>query len=336
MSSMRALVLEAKGIENFRLQNIPIPKPNENQVLVKVLATSVNPVDWKMASIGFFIPGYPIVLGCDVCGQVVEVGRNVHNVKLGDVIYAFNSLGSNVGGTFAEYSIVEGVGAHLKPPQITNEQAAALPVATLTAYLGLFFPGYLGLRENGPTSNEDNERTVLVWGATSAVGNCAVQLLVGAGYKVIATCSANNSDYVLSLGAERVFDYKDPNVIQQIKDHTHNRLKYVFDAVDDKKAFQVMPHDIDSIYASTNANPSNKQGLPEKTRYAGVSFGELYKNPEQLNFVMSRGPQFVHRLLNENKFKPLNLEMFEGIDRLLDAINRQKQGVSGVKVVVKI
>ena len=197
---MKAIVYhEFGGPLVLRLEEIDKPVPKDNQILVKVRALSVNPLDWhfmegvpyiaRPLAMGFFKPTVT-QLGVDYAGTVEAVGKDVTEFKPGDDVYG------NKFGAFAEYVVATTKAMALKPPDITFEQAASLPVAALTALQALRDSGKL---EAG--------QKVLINGASGGVGTFAVQIAKAFGAEVTGVCSGRNVDLVRSLGADRVIDY---------------------------------------------------------------------------------------------------------------------------------
>jgi len=157
------------------------PIPSDHEVLIKVHAASVNPLDWRMKS------QRP---GVDVAGQVEGVGRSVTRFKPGDAVFG------TCKGAFAEYACASESTLVLKPDNVTFEQAASVPVAALTALQGLRDKGHLELGQK-----------VLINGAAGGIGTFAVQIAKSFGADVTGVCSTKNVDMVRSLGADRVIDY---------------------------------------------------------------------------------------------------------------------------------
>ena len=177
----------------------PKPKAKPYEVLIEVHATSVNPSDWKIIPFLKLLPGIkgpfrPVILGQDVSGVVVEVGRFVKNFKKGDSVYSFNFT---LGGAYAEYiAIASSMVAH-KPSNMTYEEAAAVPEAALTAWQALL---KLAKMKSGDQ--------VLVIGASGGVGSYGVQIAKALGASVAGVCSTTNIELVKNLGADQVIDYK--------------------------------------------------------------------------------------------------------------------------------
>jgi NADPH:quinone reductase-like Zn-dependent oxidoreductase len=200
---MKAFIYERYGPpETLRMVEVDKPTPNTDAVLVKVLAASVNAADWHVmrgkplfsrATLGLLRPRHKI-LGVDVAGQVEAVGDGVTRFKPGGEVYA-NLLDHGYGG-FAEYVSVPAAVMALKPAKLSFEEAAAVPMAAVTALQGLGHHGELQ-----PTQK------VLINGATGGVGSFAVQLAKASGAEVTAVTSTRNLELVRSLGADHVVDY---------------------------------------------------------------------------------------------------------------------------------
>ena len=200
---MKAFVYEKYGPpETLRMAEVDTPAPGAGEVLVKVLAVSVNAADWHVlrgkplfyrATLGLLRPKHKI-LGGDIAGQVEAVGGGVTQFQPGDQVYA-NLLDHGYGG-FAEYvSVPVGV-LSLKPANLSFEEAAAVPMAATTALQGLGRHGAL-----------QPAQQVLINGASGGVGSFAVQLAKASGVEVTAVTSTGNLDLVRSLGADEVIDY---------------------------------------------------------------------------------------------------------------------------------
>ena len=202
---MKAFALRAYGSsEQLQLTELATPVPADDEVLVRVRATSVNPYDWHgmrgepraarllVNDMGLLHPKVSI-LGCDMAGQVEAAGRNVTEFRPGDEVFALLTQG----GGFAEYvSVPAGLLAR-KPRSASCEEAAAVPMAGVTALLAL--------RDEGRV--EPGQR-VLVNGASGGVGTFAVQIARALGATVTAACSARNAELVRSIGADEVIDYQ--------------------------------------------------------------------------------------------------------------------------------
>lgn len=204
---MKAIVYRCYGSpEVLRLEDIAKPIPADDQVLVKVRAAAVNPVDWH------YMRGEPYIMrmssglgapkdmrmGIDFAGTVEAVGKAVTRFKLGDEVFGAR------GGALGEYVVVrESRAVVLKPANLTFEQAAAVPIAALTALQGLRDKGHI-----------QPGQKVLINGASGGVGTFAVQIAKSFGAEVTGVCSTRNVELVRSLGADHVIDYTRENFTQ--------------------------------------------------------------------------------------------------------------------------
>ena len=198
---MRAIILKQAGTPaNLEHTELPLPKIKENQVLVKVRAISVNPVDVKArASEGvltwLFAEERPVILGWDISGEITETGSEVSAFKIGDEVFGMvNFVGQ--GKAYAEYVAVPADQLALKPATISHQEAAAATLAALTAWQALVNHGKVG-----------SGQKVLIHAASGGVGHYAVQIAKYLDAFVIGTSSAVNRDFVLSLGADEHIDY---------------------------------------------------------------------------------------------------------------------------------
>ncbi|KAL6576764.1 hypothetical protein OROMI_011040 [Orobanche minor] len=193
------------GAAGLKHVEVPVPTPSKGEVLLKLEATSLNPVDWKTQK-GMLRPllpwKFPFIPATDVAGEVLEVGPGVGSFKPGDKVVAM--LSHITGGGLAEYGVAKENLTVPRPPEVSAAEGAGLPVAGLTAHMALTQPAGLILDKTGPHKN------ILVTAASGGVGQYAVQLAKLGNAHVTATCGARNVDLVKSLGADEVLDYKTP------------------------------------------------------------------------------------------------------------------------------
>ena len=205
---MRAAVMhETGGPEVLRYEEAEPPEPGADEVLIRVRAASVNPADWK-ARRGFREMPLPAVLGHDASGTV-ETSRSDAFAEGDDV------FGMTASGAYAELATASAATIARKPAALSHEQAAALPVAGMTAWQALFDRGGL---ESG--------QTALIAGAAGGVGHLGVQFAKRAGARTIGTGSARNRDFVIGLGADEYVDYTAQDVAEAVQD-----ADVVFDTV---------------------------------------------------------------------------------------------------------
>lgn len=200
--NMKAIRIHGYGsYEQLKYEDIPMPMINDNQVLVKVHSTTVNHLDLKKAS-GSMVPKLPHDLpwipGHDFSGKIVQVGKNIRSFKEGEDVY-----GNSNGGSYAEYLVADINKIVKKPESLSFEQAATIPHVGETAWQAIHTHGQL-----------KKGQSVLIHGAAGAVGSFAVQFAREVGAKIYATAGASDIDYVKSLGAGKVIDYKSEDFTQ--------------------------------------------------------------------------------------------------------------------------
>jgi NADPH:quinone reductase-like Zn-dependent oxidoreductase len=197
-STMKAIVVHKfGGPEVLRYEDAPKPEPKENEILIRVVAAGVNPVDDGLRSghySKYFGPKPPFTPGSDIAGVVEKTGAKITKVKPGDAVYAYLDL--NRGGGYAEYTVAYEKEAAPKPKSLTFEEAAATPIVALTAWQALI-----------DTAKLSAGQTVLIHGGSGGVGTFAIQIAKARGAKVLATASAPNQDLLKQLGADAAIDY---------------------------------------------------------------------------------------------------------------------------------
>jgi NADPH:quinone reductase-like Zn-dependent oxidoreductase len=221
---MKAIAInEFGGRDKLQLMDLPMPDVKENEILVKIKAGGVNPVDWKIRE-GYikdlFPYEFPIILGWDAAGIVEQAGSKVTRFKEGDEIFAYCRKPSVHWGAYAEHIVLEEEHAAIKPKNISFEEAASIPLAALTAYQSLFDAAKISPGE-----------TVLIHAAAGGVGGFGVQLAKDRGAVVWATASGGNQEYVQDLGASQVVDYTREDFRKTIRSQIPDGVDVVFDCV---------------------------------------------------------------------------------------------------------
>lgn len=254
---MKAVRIHAYGGQDqLTVEDAPIPQPGDNDVLVRVVATSVNPIDWKIRDghlKGMLPYNFPIILGWDVSGVVESVGKSVTQFKPGDAVYSRPNILRD--GTYAEYISIDANEVAFKPATISHMSAASLPLAGITAWDVL-------VKTAGIKAGD----RVLIHAASGGVGSLAVQLAKARGAYVIATTSAKNSALVKSLGADEIIDYR-----AQAFEKTITDVDIVFDSLGgeiQEKSWQVLKPS--GILVSVVNPPSTEQAAAYKVRSAFV------------------------------------------------------------------
>ena len=193
---MKAVVVhEYGGPEVLKYEDAPRPEPKENELLVRVIAAGVNPVDALIRSGKYaksFGTNLPLIPGYDIAGIVEKAGAKISKLKIGDPIYAYVMWG----GGYAEYALANEGEAATKPKSLNFVDAAAVPLAALTAWQAMI-----------DTAKLSAGQTVLIHGGSGGVGSFAIQIAKARGAKVIATASTPNQDLLKQLGADVAIDY---------------------------------------------------------------------------------------------------------------------------------
>jgi NADPH:quinone reductase-like Zn-dependent oxidoreductase len=275
--SMKAVRIERYGKDEvMEIAEVEQPKPGAGEVLVKVKAAAVNPVDWKIrGGLGeLFGLKPPLILGCEIAGTVEAVGSQVRDFALGDDVYGYLSAYS---GGYAEYVVAPAGEFMRKPKQIDFNAAAAVPVGALTAWQGIFDHGKLA-----------SGQRILIIGASGAVGSMAVQLAKQNGAHVIGIASGHNEEFVRGLGADEFIDYKKAKFEEDVSD-----LDVVFDTVGgetQERAFQTLKRG--GVLVSTVNPPSE-----EKAKEYGVTVAMVMvtSKPDHL--------AEINRLIESGKIK---------------------------------
>ncbi|KAI0787305.1 GroES-like protein [Fomes fomentarius] len=239
MPSQKALFLTAKQ-GDWEVRDAEIATPGPKDVLVKIIATALNPVDWKIQKYGFHFTEYPIILGTDAAGTVEEIGAEVTNVVKGDNIF-FQGYLQNPLATFQQYCIVPAEITAKIPENITFDQAASVPLGLATVVTTLWSHDPDAKSVNFPAPWEEDGLTkfagkpAFIIGGASSVGQYAIQLAKLSGFTpIITTASPHNEGLLRSLGATHVLDRALPSdgILAELAKITGDRpLEYVYDAV---------------------------------------------------------------------------------------------------------
>ena len=314
---MRAYAAKAYGgPEVMALADMPDPEPGKGEVVVAVKASSVNPVDWKLRSGAmrlFTGSRFPKVYGCDVAGVVHKLGAGVTGWSAGDSVYGYSPIMFRRPGAHAEQVAMEANRLRRLPAGLTFEQAAALPVAALTAHNGL--------RQCGPLAG----KAVIVNGATGGVGHFALQLAKARGARVTAVCSARNADRARSLGADVAIDYRAQDFTRGTE-----RFDVVFDAYG-KLGFAAASRALSpgGFYVSTLGNPS----LMARALWQKLAGGK------QIIFANMRDKEEDYAALEVDlgtgKVRPVIEKVFP-LEQAAEAFASQESGGPVGKVVIRV
>jgi len=272
---MKAIQIKEYGDESvLNYADVECPEPKTDEILVKIHAASVNPVDWKIrdGKGEKFGMELPLILGADFAGTVEEVGTNIEKFKKEDAVY-----GKILLGCYAEYVIVKENELSRKPNNLDFENAASIPMGALTSWQAIF-----------ETAKLKSGQKILIHAASGGVGSMAVQLAKAKGAYVIGTASASNKDFVKNLGADEFIDYTATNFEDVVKD-----VDVVYDTIGgdtQKRSFQVLKEG--GFLVSLVEDPSKK--LLQKYKVEGKVIASV-PNPKQL--------EEITQLVEEGKVK---------------------------------
>ena len=307
---MKAVQINGFGDRSvLALNDIAIPSPAENEVLIKVKSASVNPVDWKIRE-GYLQPmlnhPLPLTLGWDVSGEVSAIGENVTSLKVGDPVYSRPDIAKN--GSYAQYMTVAANEVAVKPTSMSWQEAAGVPLAALTAWQSLYDYAKLQARER-----------VLIHAGSGAVGQFAIQLAKLSGAYVYTTTSARNTELVLGLGADESIDYQKEDFSEL------NDIDVVFDTV----GGQTQASSWDTLktggrLVSIVENPD--EALAAKH---GVSafFCFVQPNRDQLKMLAEYA--------DKGQLK-INIDSEFGLDQVAEAHERSESGRAQGKIIINV
>ncbi|MCP5163885.1 MAG: NADP-dependent oxidoreductase [Pseudomonadales bacterium] len=235
---MHAIIInETGGPEVLRYGEIETPEPGPGELRVRVAYAGVNPADWKnrQGMLAMYRPYvFPYIIGFDAAGVVDKLGEGVTGFAVGDRVFTPTNHGQGGQGSYAEYALATTDRVAHIPDGLGFAEAAALPVAALTAWQGLFDRG--GVKAG---------QRVMIHGGSGGLGSFAVQFARWAGAHVAATCSTPNADYVRGLGAERVIDYRKEDIADALAAWAPGGLDYLMDAV----GVSTLPNGLDLVRA---------------------------------------------------------------------------------------
>jgi NADPH2:quinone reductase len=333
---MKAVMLTgAGGVEMLKLMEVPDPVLKEPQdVLVRLHASGLNPVDYKLRRKGGFYPNrLPLILGCDGAGVVQVVGEAVTKFKIGDEVFFFNGgMGGDEQGNYAELTIVHQDYLAAKPKSLSMTEAASVPLVWLTAWEALFERCSLQAGE-----------TILIHGGAGGVGYIAIQISKYAGATVFTTISnREKAEFARSMGADCCINYQEENFVDRVLDFTNGRgVDVVFDTVggqvfaDSFPAAKVYGH----VITLDEINFSKDEVKVAKLRNLTLSY-ELMLTPMHFKMHEARIRQtgmleMAARLIDDGQIKVFVNNIFT-LEEIAQAHHVVESGHSTGKTVIKI
>lgn len=314
---MKACIIEAfGGREQLKIADLPKPQAGEGEVVVRIHAAGVNPVDWKIREgwlKDLFPYRFPIILGWELAGVVEEGGPKTGRFKPGDAVYAYARRPEIQKGTYAEYIALPESYLARKPNNINMLEAASIPLTTLTAYQMLD----AGRLQTG--------ESVFIMGASGGVGSSAIQLAAIRGARVIGLASADNHAYIKSLGADVAIDYQRGDFIQSLGELAPQGADLVLDMVggDTLARGQLCVRPGGRLVSIIEV-------VDEKdVKQRDVSFAYVFVEPnaQQLDHI--------RELIEDGRFKP-NVTHTFGLDEAAQAHAQMETGHTRGKIVLQI
>ena len=320
---MKAAAIDGYGgSERLTVRDLPEPgPPGSGQVLLRVRAAGVNPIDRKIrnGSMRLLLPArFPLVLGYDVAGEVVEIGPEVTRFQPGDAGFGGVDV-IRQGGSYAELALARESALAPKPQALSFEEAAAVPMAALTALQALRDKGELAAGEK-----------VLVNGASGGVGHFAVQIAAALGARVTAVASAKSFDFVRSLGADEVIDYEEENFAGR-----EQTWDVIFDAVSNHTYADceaVLARD-GGIYVATLGGP--KLMISIGLTALGGLFGQRRRARLILGKYRAEDLAVLARMVEQRKLRPEIQEVFP-LEEIRKAHELSESGHVRGKIVARI
>ncbi|KAK3320219.1 zinc-binding oxidoreductase CipB [Cercophora scortea] len=341
----RAAYIVAAKATPFQVREAPYPSPLPHEIVIKARAVAINPVDWKLQYLAIFNLKYPHILGEDVAGDVVEVGSAVDTIKVGDRVSAYAEgipTRDPRNGAFQLYVAVSALMAIKIPASLSFTAASVIPLGAATAAAGLFQETYLHLPLPVPNATAPIDYVLLVWGGSSSVGSNAIQLAVASGARVATTASARNFGYAKGLGAEWVFDYNSPKVVDEIIAAVKKadvRVGGVYDAIGGDAVIEACVDIVNTVgtHEATIAtvDPGRNTVLDGIFRlWFTVAASDIGKN----GVGRAIFHDFLPKALETGQFlpKPDAWVVAEGLEGIQKGVDENRKGVSAKKVVVTL
>jgi NADPH:quinone reductase-like Zn-dependent oxidoreductase len=311
MENMKAVrIHNYGGPEVLKFEDAPRPRASSGEVLIRVHAAAVNPVDWKIRAgylkdrIAYVLPFIP---GWDVSGVVEATGPEVMKFKKGDEVYSRPDITRN--GAYAEYIVVKATEVALKPRSIDHVHAAAIPLAALTAWQAIFDAAGLSAGQK-----------ILIHAAAGGVGGFAVQLAKWKGAHVIGTASARNQAFLRELGVDEPIDYEKAKFEDVVRD-----VDVVFDTIGgdtQQRSWKVLKKG--GILVSIISQPSEKEAAKH-----GVRLGYVFVQPNAAELAE------IAKLVDSGKVKPV-VETVLPLSEARRAQELSETGHTRGKIVLKV
>ncbi|PPQ98181.1 hypothetical protein CVT26_003227 [Gymnopilus dilepis] len=335
-ATQKALVLPEK-FGQFTIQEAPIPSPGPGELVIKVQAAALNPVDWKIRKYDIEVGGYPAVVGYDLAGDVETVGDGVVGFHKGDRVFTQAVVRQGFHGSFQQYFIAEAPATAKVPPGFSYDEVSTIPVALSTAYTGLYagLPNGLGIAFPEDSPSKYSDTPILILGGASSVGQVVIQLAKYSGFNpIITTASLQHENVLKEFGATHVLDRRltIADLQKEVSKIAGKPVEFVYDSISleatQQAAFEVVA-------------PGGRVALvlppvvevPEGKHVAGVHAG--LKKPHNHPLLYDLYHDKAYNLVASGVVKPNRFEVLpNGLAGIPDGLARlEADQVSRLKLV---
>ncbi|KAJ5375577.1 Polyketide synthase enoylreductase [Penicillium concentricum] len=334
----------------LQVEDAPLPTAGPGELVVKNAAIAINPLDCHMLDSGVFVKQWPAIFGCDIAGEVHEVGDGVERFKKGNRVigHAINlTSGRPQDGAFALYTVIPANKAAILPDEISFTDGVVVPFALEAAVcvLSLKEPGFampgvdtpaLGLPYPSLKEVPSSGKTLVIYGGSSSVGSMTAQLAAATGIHVIAIAGAHNFEFSKQCGAAEVFDRNDASLVDKVTDAVRKsggEFVGIFDAVGSPETYA---HDITILDQLGGGNLASVHPPPPATDLpANVIAGMIFAVNDVATPVWE---DYVTPALQSGKLQclPSPLVVGKGLEYVQSALEKCKAGVSATKLVVEL
>lgn len=351
---------------SFKAAEIPTPKAKSTlverslsslepkEIGIKITATAINPVDWKIRDYNAFLSEYPAVLGSDAAGVVAATGSDVKDFQVGDRVFFQGIIGKYDSSTFQQYCKMPAELVSKTPKNISDEEASGISLATVAVMTAFYAEEGHGMtppwNEGGRTVGEG--KSIIIIGGASSVGQYAIQLARLSGYsRIVTNASPNNHEHLKAIGAHAVLDRADstPEAFSAaLEDYP---LDFVFDAISHPSTQKLGVEILQSAKILSNHLATVHVVVPTEPNPEAVELGQTKEPKIEIKMILGLGSSPKLRFLTEPLVKALGGEdgyiaqgLFTpnrprvvpgGLAGLEDALELNKKGVSGEKVVIR-
>ena len=336
----------------FVVREAPYVHPGPGEIVVKNGAVALNPMDWMIQAIGTKLPfpkSYPAIIGADVAGTVHEVGEGVAGFKPGDRVtgkanWFRTALGQH--GGFQGYTTTEAAILAKLPDDVSFKEGCVLPLAICTSAMGLYPAKRLGLPlPQAGKKPKKLGKVILIWGGASSTGSAAIQLAVASGVTVVTTASKKNWDFVKGLGASAICDYKDEDVIEQLVEaikKTGDEYAGALDAIARDQVWRACAK-VARVFGggkvATNwPTPDTSEGAEGIELLPVNDVSALSVNSDYQGICEHVWKYWLPQALELGTLKPVPkpLVIGKGLDKVQEACERGRKGVSAAKLVIEL